>query len=137
MNSLVLSGCRPSPLASYLKALGLFRIVAEQKDKSVKGFWQGEVFVLNTTLTQEDLSNFFVNEYIPAPIVSPWNGGSGFYMGDATKAIEGIRSSDDQRFFQYRKAIEEIRAWPVMPVFKTVNDDSLVKSHAAFLTSKS
>ncbi|HZR85680.1 MAG TPA: type I-U CRISPR-associated protein Csx17 [Bradyrhizobium sp.] len=80
MPEMVLSGCAPIPLASYLKALGVFRIVAEQKDKTARGCWRDETFVLDTALTEEDLMRFFLHEYRPSPIISPWNGGSGFYF---------------------------------------------------------
>lgn len=80
MPEMVLSGCAPIPLASYLKALGIFRLVAEQKDKTARGCWRDETFVLDTALTEEDLMRFFLDEYRPSPIISPWNGGSGFYF---------------------------------------------------------
>lgn len=80
MPELVLSGCAPIPLASYLKALGVFRLVAEQKDKKARGCWRDETFVLDTALTKEDLVRFFLDDYRPSPIISPWNGGSGFYF---------------------------------------------------------
>lgn len=80
MPEIVLSGCAPIPLASYLKALGIFRLVAEQKDKNARGCWRDETFVLYTALTEEDLMRFFLDEYRPSPIISPWNGGSGFYF---------------------------------------------------------
>ncbi len=80
MAELVLAGCAPIPLASYLKALGIFRLVAEQKDKTARGCWRNETFVLDTALTKEDLLRFFLDEYRPTPIISPWNGGSGFYF---------------------------------------------------------
>ena len=80
MAEIVLAGCAPVPLASYLKALGVFRLVAEQKDKGARGCWRDEAFVLGTTLTDEELVRFFLDEYRPSPIISPWNGGSGFYF---------------------------------------------------------
>ena len=54
--------------------------MAEQKDKGARGCWRDEAFVLGTTLTDEDLVLFFLDEYRPSPIISPWNGGSGFYF---------------------------------------------------------
>ncbi len=75
----VLGGCTPTPLAHYLKALGILRLVAEQKDPQVTGRWEGEQFVLRTVLTWSELVRFFLEEYRPTPIVAPWNGGSGFY----------------------------------------------------------
>ena len=107
MAEIVLAGCAPIPLASYLKALGVFRLVAEQKDKGARGCWRDEAFVLGTTLTDEDLVLFFLDEYRPSPIISPWNGGSGFYFQegksnkkDATtgkKIKTGVRTSRPRR----------------------------------------
>lgn len=79
MAEIVLAGCAPVPLASYLKALGVFRLVTEQKEKGARGCWRDEAFVLDTPLTKEELVRFFLEEYCPSPIISPWNGGSGFY----------------------------------------------------------
>ncbi|MCX5903356.1 MAG: hypothetical protein NTV89_07765, partial [Proteobacteria bacterium] len=59
MHRHILSGCRTTPLASYLKALGILRLVAEQKDFQAKGSWEAENFVLHTSLTCEDMENFF------------------------------------------------------------------------------
>jgi CRISPR-associated protein Csx17 len=80
MAEILLAGCAPVPLASYLKALGVFRLVAQQRDKCARGCWRNEAFVLDTVLTDEDLVRFFLNDYRPSPIVSPWNSGSGFYF---------------------------------------------------------
>ena len=55
----VLDGCSPVPLASYLKALGVFRLVAEQADPQARGFWRDERFVLRTFLAQDELVRFF------------------------------------------------------------------------------
>jgi CRISPR-associated protein Csx17 len=80
MVEILLAGCAPIPLASHLKALGVFRLVAEQKDKGARGCWRDEAFVLDTALTDKELVRFFLDEYRPSPIISPWNGGSGFYF---------------------------------------------------------
>jgi CRISPR-associated protein Csx17 len=58
----VLHGCEPVPLGSYLKALGVFRLVAEQSDPDARGFWRDERFVLKTRLTEEKLVRFFVEQ---------------------------------------------------------------------------
>jgi CRISPR-associated protein Csx17 len=55
---LVLDGCAPVPLAGYLKALGVFRLVAEQADKEARGFWRNERFVLRTRLSKDALVRF-------------------------------------------------------------------------------
>jgi len=78
----VLRGCAPIPLASYLKALGIFRLVAEQKDKDARGFWRDESFVLRTALSETNLIIFFLDQYAPSPLISPWNGRAGFLEGE-------------------------------------------------------
>jgi len=132
MNEIVLNGCRPAPLASYLKALGVMRLVAEQADSKVKGCWRDDSFVLQTELTKDALIEFFVDEYQPTPIVAPWNGGSGFYPGDPSEGIDAILGSEDGRFATYREVINNIRSWPEMPrKFETVNDVVSVLREAA------
>ena len=79
LHDIVLNGCAPEPLIHYLKALGIFRLVAEQCDPQVRGAWRGDAFMLETAKTPDELIAFFLNEYRPTPIVAPWNGGSGFY----------------------------------------------------------
>lgn len=104
-NEIVLSGCAPVPLAGYLKALGIFRLVAEQADETVRGSWRNERFVLTTQLTRDKLIEFFLGEYQPTPILAPWNGGSGFYSGDNQTGIAPIRASVSKRFETIRQTI--------------------------------
>ena len=93
----ILQGCRPRPLASYLKAVGILRILAEQRDPQAKGCWDGEAFILTTELDSSAVETFFCDEYAPTPIVAPWNGGSGFYLGDSTEGIDAIANSELKR----------------------------------------
>jgi len=87
---LVLDGCAPTPLASYLKALGVLRLLSsptnsvadEAADPRARGWWKNERFHLRTTLACDELLRFFLEDYAPSPIVAPWNGGSGFYPKD-------------------------------------------------------
>lgn len=84
---LTLHGCAPTPLASYLKALGVLRLLAsagnnvkgEAADPTVRGWWAGERFHLKTRLDRDALVRFFLEDYAPSSIIAPWNGGSGFY----------------------------------------------------------
>jgi len=110
MNTIRLTGCRPEPLLSYLKALGIFRLVAEQADKTVRAAWQDDVFVLHTTLSEEELLTFFAERYTPTPIVAPWAGGSGFFSGDNVKAVNEIVKSNNSRLALYRQVIGQVRA---------------------------
>lgn len=100
-----LTGCAPAPLAHYLKALGILRLVAEQKDASARLWWQDEHAVLATKLDEESLRRFFLEEYAPSPLVSPWNGGSGFYPSDNHKPVDAIARSTSSRIRDYREAI--------------------------------
>lgn len=89
IHEIELKGCTPTPLAHYLKALGILRLVAEQKDPNAKGCWRDEAFVLHSNLDKEGLVQFFLEEYQPTPITAPWNGGSGFYFEEGkTGAID-------------------------------------------------
>ncbi len=73
-----LTGCTPTPLAGYLKALGILRLVATQADSEARGFWRDEHFVLGTRLSEEELVAFFLERYAPTPFVAPWSKGGGF-----------------------------------------------------------
>lgn len=104
-----LFGCKPEPLAYYLKALGVLRLVVEQGlDPKAKGYWHDNSFILDTSITAEQLLDFFLNEYAPTPIISPWNGGSGFYekTGNKRKILNNIVNSTHERFADYRESIE-------------------------------
>jgi CRISPR-associated protein Csx17 len=110
MNTIRLSGCRPEPLLSYLKALGIFRLVAEQIDSEVRAFWQDDILLLETILNEAELTRFFELTYIPTPIVAPWAGGSGFFKGDNAKAVDAIAKSTNPRLSPYRQVITQVRA---------------------------
>lgn len=107
MNEITLAGCTPTPLANYLKALGVFRLVAEQKDEKAKAFWRGERFVLATCLSSEALMRFFLAEYRPTPILAPWNGGSGFYPGDNKDGYTPLSTAQAPRLQPFSKSIAE------------------------------
>lgn len=142
-----LPGCTPTPLASYLKALAVLRLVAEAGadgggDPDATGFWREDIFVLRTRLTKEELRAFFLNRYRPTPLIAPWNGGSGFYFQEgklkendpvtgkklktgvrdqeteATRTVAAIAQSTSPRFADYRDAIAIARR--VVADFKIV-----------------
>ena len=105
-----LSGCRARPLLGYLKALGVLRIVARQADTRARGRWAGGVFELRSSLDAGDFERFLLERYSPSPIVSPWNGGSGFFPKDDTRAIETIEADASDRLGPFRDAITVARA---------------------------
>ena len=101
-----LDGCRPTPLAHYLKALGILRLVSEQADGNARGWWKDDVFHIATTLDRESLESFFLKDYCPTPIMAPWNGGSGFFPSDNKSGIEPIENSTASRFKLFRSSIK-------------------------------
>jgi CRISPR-associated protein Csx17 len=105
MNLVRLAGCAPVPLAFYLKALGVLRVVAEQADSATAGFWDGEVFALRCGLDRDSLVQFFLADYRPSSVVAPWNGGSGFNPKDNQDAIGAIRNGKATRLEGYRETI--------------------------------
>ncbi len=118
-HGLELRGCAPEPLMAYLKALGIFRLVAEQKDKDARACWENDTFMLRSALDRDALVEFFLEKYKPTPIVSPWNGGSGFYPRDNQDAITDLCSSDNARLRPYRNAAAAAKVVKVMvPLIK-------------------
>lgn len=115
MFEIPLPGCRAEPLASYLKSLAILRLLSEQKARDTRGFWRNGIFHVQSVFDSQDLVKFFVEQYVPTPMVAPWNGGSGFYEGDATEGIDAIRASTESRFADYRQTVESILQWPEMP----------------------
>ena len=102
---LALSGCNPTPLSGYLKALGILRLVAEQADGQVRGYWKNECYFLESRLSPSELKRFFLEEYQPTPIVAPWNGGSGVFPKDNRSGIDPIQSGETPRLENYRETV--------------------------------
>ncbi|MCC7152882.1 MAG: type I-U CRISPR-associated protein Csx17 [Rubrivivax sp.] len=112
MNQIALAGCTATPLANYLKALGVLRLLATRQPET-RGFWRDDRFVLSTPLAEQGVADFFLEHYAPTPIMAPWNGGSGFYVKDNKSALQSIKDSGSERFAAYRQALsaaEEVMA---------------------------
>lgn len=115
MTPVILNGCGATPLAGYLKGLGVLRLLALQKDASLRGAWSGHCFALHGEITEEQIEEFFLNRYEPTPLVAPWNGGSGFSPKDNKEALLKIRDSQNPRLARYGQVIREIEQWPEIP----------------------
>jgi len=109
MPALTLHGCAPVPLAHYLKALGIVRLVAEQIDPRVKASWQHDRLTLQTSFTPDALVDFLCRDYRPTPVLAPWNGGSGFFPKDNDEALTAIERSNVARLATYREGIAAAR----------------------------
>lgn len=123
--SLIFHGCTPTPLASYLKALGILRLISSDAnhvsgraaDPKARGWWEDERFNIRTTLGRAALCGFFLNDYAPSPIIAPWNGRAGFLEGDAgaessrtgAELVNAIQGSGSPRFESMRRTIESLR----------------------------
>src|SRR6266536_5814188 len=114
-NQISLRGCAPEPLIHYLKALGILRLVAEQLDPQVRAAWHSDTFMLETIKSEDDLVDFFLNQYRLTQVVAPWNGGSGFYDGDDTSGVDAVLSRESERFDDYKETIKSIFAFPELP----------------------
>ena len=125
LEPMTLAGCAPTPLASYLKALGLLRLVSsaanhvsgQAADSDVRGSWEHESFLLRTTLDREALCRFLLDAYAPSPIIAPWNGRAGFLEGDAgadssrtgAALITAIEQSGSPRLANLRRTVVSLR----------------------------
>jgi len=107
----LLAGCNPSPLIHYLKALGIMRLIANQFDPAVRGAWATDGFIIQTCKSKEEILDFFLNHYNPTPILSPWNGSSGFYPNDKKpkELLDTLCSLESDRLQNYRQTIEAAR----------------------------
>jgi CRISPR-associated protein Csx17 len=128
-----LGGCAPTPLAHYLKALAVVRLLAEQRDPRVRGWWKDEAFWISTELSREEVLRFFLEQYEPTPILSPWNAGSGFYFREgktkekdesgrlkktgirdeptaATRALDALLANTSPRMARYRQCASVAKA---------------------------
>lgn len=103
-NEITLDGCTPSPLANYLKGLGVLRVLSSV-DPSVRAAWRGESLVLNAGMDKEGLVTHLLTDYAPTPVMAPWNGGSGFYAKDNKKALHAISAGKAERLASFRQCL--------------------------------
>lgn len=109
-----LTGCRPEPLLSYLKAVGLLRLVGEQAAAEALGRWRAERFELGAGLDADELEVFLLDEYRPSPVLAPWNKSSGFWAHrwakNAHRATHAAEEADHPRLAIVSKALGEARS---------------------------
>ncbi|NLF71799.1 MAG: type I-U CRISPR-associated protein Csx17 [Candidatus Anammoximicrobium sp.] len=104
-----LNGCSPTPLANYLKALGILRLVVEQlADSHARGWWEGEYFCLLSRLARSELITFFLDKYEPTPLLSPWNKGCGFFKTD-DPGLAPLENSQAPRWERFRSGVAQAR----------------------------
>lgn len=134
MNEIVLEGCTPTPLANFLKALGILRLLSEQKaEPSCQGFWRNGVFVLRSPsfIGQKDrdrgiISEFFLEEYQPSALVTPWNGRGGFLEGDGEDGEESSRGGA-QMVLAFASESVSNRFLPLADVLRSISEVNAVR----------
>ena len=95
----------PTPIAAYLKALGILRLVSGQVDPSARGHWLNRVPVISS-LTRA-LVSFFLDRYRPSPS-SPLEWRFDLPEEECT-ALSAIADSTTPRLADYRATIETAR----------------------------
>ncbi len=106
LHTLELRGCVPEPLMSYLKALGVFRLVSEQADRNARAWWRYDTFYLRSTLDRAELAAFFLDEYSPTPIVSPWNSSSSITSKSESKNLDDkLLALESPRFHLWNEVV--------------------------------
>jgi CRISPR-associated protein Csx17 len=98
-------GLRAQPLASYLAGLGLIRVLGEQADPAATATWTPDGLVIATSVP--DVAAWLADEYVPTPVLSPWNNGSGFGLKDKEplRALEAVLAHSSPRLAPLREAI--------------------------------
>ena len=110
MTTHVFPGLGCVPLINYLAALGVAKGISEQADPAARFGWRDGVFHMDTEV--EDVAEFFVQDFVPTPVFSPWNAGSGFGAKDKTplEYIWILESSTAHRLAPYRNTLAVIRS---------------------------
>lgn len=101
-------GLRTNSLGHYLAGLGLHRVLAQQEDAAATLSWDDGYATIHTTIP--DLTEWLIHEYKPSPILSPWNGGSGYGAKDKSPkvALDALVSHESPRFALLRTTHDQI-----------------------------
>ncbi len=135
-NEIPLAGCSPTPLANYLKALGVLRLIASPTssasgnaaDPEARGCWENERFHLHTHLDCEELTGFFLEDYTPSPLIGAWNGRAGFLEDENSKRsgaelIRKFEGSCAERFAPIHATITRLRDEPLLAKYSQLRDE--------------
>lgn len=111
MTDIALHGCRTQPLMGYLKALGVLRLTAAAGRETRMWWHPARHAVLRSPLGGDGLVDFFLDDYHPSPITSPWNGGSGYFQKDVASAaaLTACETAGAERLAELQHAIRLAR----------------------------
>ncbi len=101
----VFAGLRPEPLASYLAGLGLVRLIGEQANDAATFAWSPDGLVIDTIVA--DVAGWLADSYVPTPVLSPWNSGSGFGPKDVEpkRRLTRLLADPSPRLAAFRTAV--------------------------------
>jgi CRISPR-associated protein Csx17 len=111
---LKLPGCTLEPLGNYLKALGVFRLVAEQADTNVQAWWKNGMLNIATAkfLSTNDLIKWLYSECAYTAFLAPWSTNTGWGKGgkrDAGgEALKQLLSDNMPRTERFRVAADNL-----------------------------
>ena len=101
MSTTNLKGLRSQPLSSYLAAVGLLRVLSEQRDSSITGCWNIDAFQVDG-IDSEEIVEFLINDFVPSPVFSPWNKeGDPSQNKRTAEQLRELRNSGEERFDGY------------------------------------
>lgn len=100
----------PYPLSAYLAAVGLLRVIGEQRDREVTGSWTSDSFVLDG-IEPDELVTFLLEDFAPSPVFSPWNKeGDPTQNKTTSEQLGHLVDSADARFRTYRDTVDAWRS---------------------------
>jgi len=141
MPILTLHGCTPEPLGNYLKALGVFRLIAEQADPTARAWWEGGVFRLSTTKFESvaTLSDWLHEKCAYSAFVAPWlkntgwgKGGERDKGGEALKKLINDKEPRTERFRAGSRLVLEVTGSKNTPPCVPAANSSVAKWVAGF-----
>lgn len=111
-----MAGCNTSTMSRYLKSLGAFSVMANSSSSTVRASWADACMAIHLDLGRDDNAEKHVvehvyGEYRPTPILTPWNGGGGFYEGGgaSSEVLRKVENSDHPKLASYAQAIRDTR----------------------------
>lgn len=115
----IVPNARGRSMLHALSALGLVRVIGEQADPAMRSWSDG--FDLHVDTTVPDLVTWLINDYVPTPVLSPWNEGSGYGVKDKQprRSLLDLLQNDDPRYDDFRAA--HVAAEPLANRFRAEN----------------
>lgn len=104
MTGHVIPTARGRSMLDALAALGLLRVLGEQVDPAVRSWYDG--FDLHLETSVNDIVKWLAERYVPTPVLSPWNEGSGYGLKDKEpkRSLTALLTNGDPRFDGFRTA---------------------------------